>query len=291
MGRDVDHEDGAPRIDDLVCERIEAPVQLVLRHLARCLPRRLVRPAVRQQLEAARNVQHLAVRVDGTELVAVQDRVDREVVVVPRDQVERDARVGQALGREPHPRLDALVHQAVEQLVACGRVTAHALRVLLRPDERVEADIGDVALELREVGIAAGGALDAEQLGLVAPVALHDRHDRLPRQVARDQRDVGLVHVELDGVQVLPPRGLGRVEVARDVQAGRDVASRSIGRDLGEEHLRVDAGRTGAELHHDVDHDADSVEQQRVEDAVRLEVVQLPAPSRLFSIGLNTAKM
>ena len=170
-----------------------------------------------------------AVRVDRAELGAVEDRVDREVVVVSRDQVERHVRVGEALGREAHPCLDALVHQPVEQHVARGRVVAQALCLLPRADERVEADVGDVALELRELLVAARGALDAEELGLEAPVALDDRHDRLSREVARDQRDVRLVDVQLDGVQELPPRGLGGVEVARDVEASGDVATRQSG--------------------------------------------------------------
>ena len=40
---------------------------------------------------------HPAVDVLGERAVAVQDRVDREVVVVPGDQVERDGAVAQPL--------------------------------------------------------------------------------------------------------------------------------------------------------------------------------------------------
>jgi hypothetical protein len=64
--------------------------------------------------------------------------------------------------------------------------------------------------------------MHAEELGLVAVAPRIDRHDRLARQIARDERDVGLVRVELDGVQKLPPRRFRRMEVARDVEPGRD---------------------------------------------------------------------
>jgi hypothetical protein len=107
-------------------------------------------------------------------------------------------------------------------VVAPGLVGRQALGLVRRRDERVVADVGDVALERRQLVIAARGAMDAEQLGLVAPVALDDRDDRLAGQVASQQRDVGLVDVQLDRVEVLPPRLLGGVEVARDVQAGGD---------------------------------------------------------------------
>ena len=150
----------------------------------------------------------------GRELLAVENLVDREVVVVPGDQVQRHVRVCEALGCEPHPRLDALVHQAVQQLVA--------IDLLVSPHERVVADVGDVALELRELLVAARRAMHAEELGLVAVAARIDRDDRLARQVARDERDVGLVRIQLDGVQELPPRRLRRVEVARDVEPGCD---------------------------------------------------------------------
>jgi hypothetical protein len=74
---------------------------------------------------------------------------------------------------------------------------------------------------LRELLVAPRRPADAEQLSLVALVALDDRHDRLAGQVARDECDIGLVQVQLDGVQELPPRRLGRVEVARDIEADR----------------------------------------------------------------------
>jgi hypothetical protein len=51
----------------------------------------------------------------------------------------------------------------------------------------------------------------AEQVGLVTTVALDDRDDRLARQVAREQRDIGLVGVPRDRVDELPPRLLGGV--------------------------------------------------------------------------------
>ena len=222
--RHVDHEDRAPRVAHLLREVVEAPVQLFLGHLARGVPGRLVRPAVGEELEAARDVDHLAVDVDRPELRVVQDGVDSEVVVVARDHVQRNVRLGEALRREPHPRLDALVHQAVQQLVARCGVAGETLRVLAARDERVVADVCDVALELHELLVAARRAPDAEQLCLVASVAAHDRHDRLARQIAGDERDVRLVHVELDGVQELPPRLLGRVEVAHDVEPRRDVS-------------------------------------------------------------------
>jgi hypothetical protein len=64
--------------------------------------------------------------------------------------------------------------------------------------------------------------MHAEELGLVAIAVAHDRHDRLAGQVAGDECDVSLVRVQLDGVQELSPRRLGRVEIACDVEPSRD---------------------------------------------------------------------
>jgi hypothetical protein len=64
--------------------------------------------------------------------------------------------------------------------------------------------------------------MHAEKLGLIAVAAKVDRYDRFARQVAGDERDVGLVRVQLDGVQELSPRRLRRVEIARDVEASGD---------------------------------------------------------------------
>ena len=62
--RHVDHEDGTPRIAHLLGQLVEPPVQLLLRHLTRRVPRRRVRPAVGQQLQPAGHVDHLPVDVD-----------------------------------------------------------------------------------------------------------------------------------------------------------------------------------------------------------------------------------
>ena len=145
----------------------------------------------------------------------------REVVVVPRDQVERDGAVAQPLVGQVHPRADALVHQLVQQLVASLRVGRQPLGLLGRRDERVEADVGDVALENGQLVVASRPPAHAEELGLVPRAVPHDRDDRLAREVAGHQRDVRLVDVQLDRVQELPPRLLGGVEVAREVDPHR----------------------------------------------------------------------
>ena len=155
MRRDVDHEHGLAGIADLLGERVEPGIELVLGLLPRRLPRRVVRPAGSEQLEVAGDVEHLAVGVDGLDPGLVEDRVDHEVVVVAGDQVERRVAVGQPLGRELHPRVDALVHQVVEQLVAARLVGGEPLGLLGGRDERVVADVGDVALELGELVVAA----------------------------------------------------------------------------------------------------------------------------------------
>jgi hypothetical protein len=64
--------------------------------------------------------------------------------------------------------------------------------------------------------------MNAEQVGLIVAVGLDDRDDRLAGQIAGEQRGVGLVDVQADRVDELPPRLLGGVEVARDVEAGGD---------------------------------------------------------------------
>ena len=146
-------------------------VQLLLRLLARRLPRRDVRPAGGEQLEPAGDVEHLPVRVDGRVAVAVEHRVDAEVVVVPRHQIQRHLAVREPLRRQLEPGRHPLVHQPVQQRVAAGLVAGQPLRLVRRRDERVVADVGDVALELRQLLVAAGGAVHAEQLRLVAAVA------------------------------------------------------------------------------------------------------------------------
>jgi hypothetical protein len=62
----------------------------------------------------------------------------------------------------------------------------------------------------------------AEQLGLVAPVALDDRNDRLAGEVAGEQRDVGLVDVQPNRVDELAPGLLGGVQITGYVQARGD---------------------------------------------------------------------
>jgi hypothetical protein len=141
------------------------------------------------------------------------------------DQEQRHAAVGQALRGQLHPRVHALAHEPLEQLVAAGLVARQPIGLLRRRDERVVADVRDVALERRELVVPRRGAADAEQLGLVAAVAAHDRDDRLAREVAGQERDIGLVDVPADGVDELPPRLLGGVQVAGDVDPRRDGVS------------------------------------------------------------------
>jgi hypothetical protein len=50
-----------------------------------------------------------------------------------------------------------------------------------------------------------------EQLRVVPTVVLDDRDDRLAGEVAREQRHIGLVDVQADRVDELPPRLLGGV--------------------------------------------------------------------------------
>src|SRR5690348_9959991 len=196
------------------------------------------------QLQAARQIDDLAVDVDRPPVGTVEDLVDTEIVVVARDQIQRHVAVGEPLGGQRHPRLDALVHQPAEELVAAGFVGRQPAGFLGRGDERVVADVGDVALERRELFVAACGAVHPEQLGLVAAVALDDRDDRLAGQVAGEQRGVRLVDVQPDRVDVLPPRLLGGVQIACYVQARghQNPPGTLVGRQLGEQHLLVDAG-------------------------------------------------
>jgi hypothetical protein len=64
--------------------------------------------------------------------------------------------------------------------------------------------------------------VNAEQVGLVAAVGLDDRDDRLPGQIAGEQRRIGLVDIQAYRVDELPPGLLRGVEVARDVEPGGD---------------------------------------------------------------------
>jgi hypothetical protein len=62
----------------------------------------------------------------------------------------------------------------------------------------------------------------AEQLRLVPTIVLDDRDDRLAGEVTGKQRDVGLVDVQADRVDELPPRLLGGVQIAGYVQTRGD---------------------------------------------------------------------
>ncbi len=155
--RDVDHEDRAPRVATWSASASRRRVQLVLRHLPGVFHGVRFDQPYASSCSPPGMSRTFAVRVDRREVVPVEDRVDREVVVVSRDQVERHVGVGEPLGRELHPRLDALVHQPVQERVALGLVGREPLGVVARRDERVEADVGDVPLELRELLVGARG--------------------------------------------------------------------------------------------------------------------------------------
>ena len=83
-----------------------------------------------EELEVAGDVEHLAVGVDRLDPGLVEDRVDHELVVVAGDEVQRRVAVGQPLGGELHPLIDALVHQPVQQLVAPRFVGGQPLGLL-----------------------------------------------------------------------------------------------------------------------------------------------------------------
>ena len=113
----------------------------------------------------------------------------------------------------------------MQELVPSGVVVGETLRLVGCCDERVVADVGDVALELRELLVSVSGAVDAEELRLVAVLTPHDRHDRLPGQIPREKADIRLVDVQPDRVDELPPRCLRGVEVACDVEPSDDVST------------------------------------------------------------------
>jgi hypothetical protein len=83
-------------------------VELLLGLFARGVPRGVVRPAAGEQLQPAGDVDDLAVDVHRRIPRPVEHLVDREVVVVAGDQVERDRGAVEALGRELQPRLQPL---------------------------------------------------------------------------------------------------------------------------------------------------------------------------------------
>ena len=161
-------------------------VQLVLGHLARRLPRRRVRPAVRQQLEPAGHVEHLPVGVDRRELGAVEDRVDREVVVVSRDQVERhSSRRGARSRARIHASMRSFISRCSSSsrpgivaqplgLVAVGRRTSRSRRRRCRARAARARPRRAPAAARRAARPRSRRRRD-------------DRHDRLARQVARDQ--------------------------------------------------------------------------------------------------------
>jgi hypothetical protein len=183
----------------------------------------VVGPAAGQQLQAAGELDDLAVDVDRRVTGRVEDLVDAELVVVAGDEIERDLAVGQPLGGEGEPLLHALAHEPVQELVASRLVGREPLRLGRRGDERVIAHVGDVALQRGQFLVATGGAMHAEEVGLVprrvgGVRVLDDGDDRLAREIARQQGRVGLVDIEPDGVDELAPGLLGGVQVRGDVE-------------------------------------------------------------------------
>ncbi len=151
-----------------------------------------------------------------------EDRVDLEVVVVARHQVDRDAAALEPFGGEGHPLADAMGDQVGEMPADERRIGFHRGTLRLGDPERVVAEVGDRAFQLDELRLGPGHpalAEDGRVPDFAALLAADDRDEGLAGEVAGDDGGVDLVDVRLHRVQELAPAPLRRVDVAADVEA------------------------------------------------------------------------
>ena len=218
--RDVGHDHRLARVTDTTHERRQPVEKLLLGQLARGRPRCRRRPAHAHELVPGRQLDHLLVDVAAIGRVR-QDRVDLEVVVVARHQVDRNPGAIEALRGEIHP----LAHPARDVLVEGTPdhrgIRLHRCSILLGDPHRVIPEIGDRALQIRQLTLRSRDPALAEDIGSphVAAARRNDRNERFASQIARDQRGIHLVDVGLHGVDELSPGALGGVDVAADVKA------------------------------------------------------------------------
>src|SRR3954453_2903415 len=173
--------------------------------LAVGIPRRAVRPAGRRQLEAAVDVDDLALG-ELHELGLADDVVDLELVVVAGADEAGDALAGELLVGQAHPALDRLEHVLLEERVPARLVLGELADLVGRGAERVVAAADYGLLKRLDRLLALELLAVLEQRRVPAPAAVvDDRHERLAGHVAAEDHDVGVV--VRARVQELAPAG------------------------------------------------------------------------------------
>ena len=200
--RAVEVEDGQVRIANRRGHRLEPGPEIVLRHVARAMPRGHVRVAAARELDPLGQLQDSPFEEldPGRRL---DHRVDLRRVVVTGVDVAGDGRVPvQALVGKAHPLLYAPDDLLGEQSAEPGAVAAERLGLVGIATVGVVARVGHTPLERADLLFRSEHVLLAEKGDLhLGRSDLDEGHDRLPRDVAPEHQRVG--GVELPGVEEL----------------------------------------------------------------------------------------
>ena len=183
--------------------RLEPGPELVLRHVARAMPRGHVRVAAARELDPVGQLQDSPLEEldPGRRL---DHRVDLRRVVVARVDVAGHGRVPvQALVGQAHPLLDAPDDLLGEQSAEAGAVAAERLGLVGIAAVGVVARVGHTRLERARSPppFSSTCCLPRKATCTSDGRDLDEGHDRLARDVAAEHERVG--GVELSGVEEL----------------------------------------------------------------------------------------
>src|SRR5712691_3883604 len=212
--RHMQVEDGPLGIVDVRDEALEMLLELVLGQLARRMPGRRVGVAAREHLPALAEVDRDVLRIDRDPRPG-EDLAQARLVVVPEHDIEPDAGAVEPLVRELEPAGEAALHRVQEEAIDGGLVAARAVELLLRRQERIEAEVADPLFDPRQLVLAEEPL--AENLARAeAAVLAHDREDGLAGDVATHDEHVR--PVEAARVHKLLPEEIGAVDVGGVVE-------------------------------------------------------------------------
>ena len=144
MRRHMDVEDRSLGPLDLLDHREDAGPQVFLRALPLRVPRRLVRPPSRQDLDT--------VELDDP---AFEQLIDVEGVVVPGRGEALYALLGEPRAGELDPLFEPALDEGVEELLPSHRVIPELLELRFGHHLRVKAHVGDAGLEHGDLFVAA----------------------------------------------------------------------------------------------------------------------------------------
>ena len=227
--RHVDVDDRALGVPQLSGHLAECRGQLLLGLLAVAVPRRDVRVPPADHLVALVEHHDPPLRVRPPRR-CVEQRPQRYRIVVAEHEEQRGSGRAEPVVGEREPGVQPLLHQGREQGLEAA--VGHECLDLagLRP-VGVVAVVLDQPLERLEVGALLDAVVDTDEATSPAAVGLpHDRLDRLARDVAAENEDIGAVDRRC--VDELAETLRRTVEVRREQDPGRPGHSPSgAGRD------------------------------------------------------------